>query len=120
MSVLAVTAFARGQEAQACFEKHGLELAYFWGHGYIVAFMRGGVKQKLYKRQERSKMCFMFTNWGIPALAREGGGQWTIWGIPALVGGGGGEEAFRDDFWGGAVFWGYLDVVFVREVYISF
>ena len=35
--------------------------------------MRGGVKQKLYKRQERSKMCFMFTNWGILALAREDG-----------------------------------------------
>ena len=58
MPVLAVAAFARWQEAQACFEEHGFELAYFGRHGCIVDFLEGKVEQKIVQKTRKKQNVF--------------------------------------------------------------
>ena len=55
---MAVAAFARWQEAQACFEEHGFELAYFGRHGCIVDFLEGKVEQKIVQKTRKKQNVF--------------------------------------------------------------
>ena len=56
MPVLAVAAFAGWQKAEAGFEKHGLEFAYFQRHECIIVSLEGTWQAKIAQKAKNRKM----------------------------------------------------------------